>query len=93
MQALLAARFPGKRLLSMSALTGEGVDAWLQSVAGQASTGQAPAGRHVVQVDYDTYAAGEAALGWLNASVTLAPVFRWIGRRLPRNCWRRFASR
>ena len=26
---------------------------------------------NVVDVDYDTYAAGEAALGWLNASVAL----------------------
>ena len=66
LKASLAARFPGKPILTMSALTGEGVDAWLQCVAGQH-----PAGQHVVEVDYDTYAAGEAALGWLNASVAL----------------------
>ena len=29
------------------------------------------AGQHAVEVDYDTYAAGEAALGWLNAAVAL----------------------
>jgi G3E family GTPase len=62
----LAARFPGKPLLTMSALSGEGVDAWLRHVAEPR-----PPGRHVVDVDYDTYAAGEAALGWLNASVAL----------------------
>ena len=62
----LAARFPGKPLLTMSALAGEGVDDWLEFVAEQR-----PAGQHVVEVDYDTYAAGEAALGWLNASVAL----------------------
>ncbi len=62
----LAARFPGKPLLTMSALSGEGVDAWLRYVVEPR-----PAGRHVVDVDYDTYAAGEAALGWLNASVAL----------------------
>jgi hypothetical protein len=28
-------------------------------------------GQHVVPVDYDVYAAGEAALGWLNAAVKL----------------------
>ena len=50
----------------MSALTGEGVDAWLEYVAEQS-----PAGQHLVDVDYETYAAGEAALGWLNASVVL----------------------
>jgi hypothetical protein len=30
-----------------------------------------PAGRKITPVDYDTYAAGEAALGWMNASATL----------------------
>ncbi len=64
--ASLAARFPGKPLLAMSAMSGEGVDAWLACVA----EGR-PAGQHVVEVDYDTYAAGEAALGWLNAAVAL----------------------
>ncbi len=66
LQASLAAQFPGKPLLTMSALTGEGVDAWLQYVACDRSAGQ-----HVLEVDYDTYAEGEAALGWLNASVLL----------------------
>jgi hypothetical protein len=31
-----------------------------------------PAGTRVVPVDYDTYAEGEAALGWLNAEYRLA---------------------
>ena len=66
--ASLATRFPGKPLLAMSALAGEGVDAWLERVAEHR-----PAGQNVVEVDYDTYAAGEAALGWLNASVALRP--------------------
>ena len=64
--ASLTERFPGKTLVTMSALTGEGVDAWLEYVAEQS-----PAGQQAVDVDYDTYAAGEAALGWLNASVVL----------------------
>jgi len=66
LEASLVTRFPGKPLLAMSALTGEGVDAWLEFVAKPA-----PAGRHGVEVDYDTYAAGEAVLGWLNAEVAL----------------------
>lgn len=38
-----------------------------------------PAGRHIVQVDYDTYASGEAELGWLNAAIELqaGPEYRW----------------
>jgi G3E family GTPase len=62
----LAERFPGKRLLTMSAMTGDGVDAWLDLL----SQGQA-VGRTITEVDYDTYAAGEAALGWMNAAVKL----------------------
>ncbi|MGO9113680.1 MAG: GTP-binding protein [Thermoguttaceae bacterium] len=64
--ASLAARFPGKPLLAMSALAGGGVDAWLEFVAEHG-----PVGQNVVDVDYDIYAAGEAALGWLNAVVAL----------------------
>ena len=37
LRASLAARFPGQPLLAMSALTGEGVDAWLEFVAGTRS--------------------------------------------------------
>ena len=71
LKAALAARFPGKPLLTMSALSGAGVDAWLRWVVEQLPADPHPAGRHVVEVDYDTYAAGEAALGWLNAAVVL----------------------
>jgi G3E family GTPase len=65
-KASLAGRFPETPVLAMSAITGEGVDAWLDFI----SQGH-DAGRRITEVDYDTYAAGEAALGWLNASVTL----------------------
>jgi G3E family GTPase len=66
LQASLAARFPDTPLLTTSALGGEGVDAWLDFVL----RGQA-AGRKIAEVDYDTYAAGEAALGWMNAAAKL----------------------
>ena len=66
LRGLVARRFPGKPLLVMSALSGEGLDDWLQFVLSDA-----PAGRQVAAVDYDQYAAGEAALGWLNAAVHL----------------------
>lgn len=63
---LVAQRFPGKELFSISALTGDGVDRWLEFVLGDR-----PAGRQIVPVDYERYAAGEAALGWLNTAVQL----------------------
>jgi len=66
LQSSLSERFPNKPVMTISALSGQGVDHWLDSVLGLPSS--AP---HVVEVDYDTYAAGEAALGWLNASAVL----------------------
>ena len=66
LHASLAERFPDTPLMTISALTGEGVDAWLDYVSRDQ-----PAGRKIAAVDYDTYAAGEASLGWLNAAAKL----------------------
>jgi hypothetical protein len=66
LKASLAGRFPDTPLLAISAVTGEGVDAWLDFI----SQGQEVGGK-IAEVDYDTYAAGEAALGWMNASASL----------------------
>jgi len=79
LKASLAERFPDTPLITISALTGDGVDAWLDLV----SRGQA-AGRKIAEVDYDTYAAGEAALGWMNASARL--------RTQGDTDWRNFAA-
>ncbi|MDR3709389.1 MAG: GTP-binding protein [Capsulimonadaceae bacterium] len=64
--AATVAAFSGKPVYVVSALTGEGVGAWLDAVMRDDQ-----AGRRIVDVDYDIYAEGEAALGWLNASATL----------------------
>jgi len=61
-----AERFPDTEVLSLSALDGRGVDEWLRLV----TSGRA-AGARIAEVDYDTYAEGEAMLGWLNAAVKL----------------------
>jgi G3E family GTPase len=66
LQKILAQRFPAKPLFAMSALTGEGVGAWLEFVEAEK-----PSGQVIAEVDYDEYAAGEAALGWLNALLQL----------------------
>ena len=63
----LRRRFPGKTILAVSAQLRQGLDAWEKAVF----AGQAP-GANIVPVDYDTYAEGEAVLGWLNATVSLA---------------------
>ncbi len=62
-------QFPGRPLLSMSALHGQGIPAWLERV--QQPT---PMGQKIADVDYDTYAEGEAVLGWLNATASLLPL-------------------
>jgi hypothetical protein len=46
-----------------SALNGEGLEAWLKALGEYAG-----ASGRLAEVDYDTYADGEARLGWLNAS-------------------------
>ena len=64
--AALKRAFPGTPTLAISALTGDGVAAWLDLVMGPMASGA-----RIADVDYDTYAEGEAVLGWLNASIQL----------------------
>jgi Ni2+-binding GTPase involved in maturation of urease and hydrogenase len=64
--ARISAEFPGIEVRCLSARTGEGVEEWLNTVLESED-----AGRRVVEVDYDTYAEGEAVLGWLNAEFRL----------------------
>jgi Ni2+-binding GTPase involved in maturation of urease and hydrogenase len=59
--------FPGTEILCISAFTGDGMDGWLDLVMSEIAVG-----RKITEVDYDTYAEGEAVLGWLNAVVKLA---------------------
>lgn len=63
---LVSERFPGTPVLRVSAQTGQGFDAVLELLDQKGAFG-----RKVLDIDYDTYAEGEAELGWLNASVRL----------------------
>jgi G3E family GTPase len=62
----LRRKFPRSQVMSISARNGTGVGTWLESV-----TGEQEPGRTITDVDYDLYADGEAALGWLNAAYRL----------------------
>ena len=53
-------------VLSVSPMTGEGID----EVLGYIESPMA-AGRRILEIDYDTYADGEAELGWVNLSAML----------------------
>ncbi len=59
--AHLAERFPSAEILPISALTGAGLDPWLEHLAPADG-----AGDRVLDLDYDRYAAAEASLGWVN---------------------------
>lgn len=59
-------QFPGTEVLSVSSKTGVGISEWVNKVLTSKKTGQ-----KILQIDYDTYAEGEAVLGWLNGSVSL----------------------
>lgn len=61
----LQKEFPGKRIMAVSAKEGTGVDDWLDILL----SGRPGAGTVLREIDYDRYAAAEAVLGWLNASV------------------------
>lgn len=50
----------------MSALTHEGVSKWVDILLHERT-----AGKRILDIDYDTYAQAEAALGWLNATVEI----------------------
>lgn len=58
--------WPMAAVASASARTGKGLDQWLDEVMTRTDSGT-----HLAEVDYDTYAEGEAVLGWLNATVGL----------------------
>jgi G3E family GTPase len=63
----LKKRFPMARVLHASARQGTNLDSWLQLIR---SSELAPG--ESMEVDYDTYAAGEALLGWMNCAATLS---------------------
>jgi G3E family GTPase len=56
-------RHGGLRIFPLSAKTGVGIDEWLDIVLTTTTTAD-----RKLDIDYGIYAAGEAALGWLNAS-------------------------
>jgi len=62
----LRRRFPQAQVVAASARTGANLTDWFDRLGGALDTRQA------MDVDYDTYAEGEALLGWLNATVDVA---------------------
>lgn len=74
--ALLKQRYERPVLLT-AAIENSGIAEWADWLLSRQ-----PAGGHVLSdVDYDTYANGEAALGWLNATVRLTHATGFDGHR------------
>lgn len=58
--------FPEVKIKALSAINGEGVDDWIDTIMSDKRSGL-----KIVNVDYDKYARGEAFLGWCNALISL----------------------
>jgi Ni2+-binding GTPase involved in maturation of urease and hydrogenase len=66
LERALRSRYSRAAVVAASARTGTGLDAWFSKLSG-------PLAPHAaMDVDYDLYAEGEALLGWVNATCTLA---------------------
>ncbi|MCB1229777.1 MAG: helix-turn-helix domain-containing protein [Verrucomicrobiae bacterium] len=64
LRAALEERFPGTRVLAISAREGVGMDEWFEIIESEDQVA-----RPAMKIDYDIYAEGEALLGWLNATI------------------------
>lgn len=64
LEGLIHQHIPGRPVLRISAKTGEGFDELAEWLAKDGDFGKL-----FLDIDYDTYAEGEAELGWLNSSV------------------------
>ncbi len=81
--AELEGRVGDRPVLPVSAREATGIDRWLTTVLEDVDTPAAAAidgpattdGRALTDIDYDTYAEGEAKLGWVNLTVSLAGQF------------------
>jgi Ni2+-binding GTPase involved in maturation of urease and hydrogenase len=66
LEEALRSAYPAAEVFPVSARTGAGLERWFARVSGaESDTRPAPG------VDYDTYAEGEALLGWFNATFRL----------------------
>jgi len=65
--AAIGGRYPGKKLMAVSATENIAMNEWLDDLI----SGRPGAKTVLSQIDYDRYATAEAVLGWLNAAVKL----------------------
>ena len=66
LRAKVAMAYPKARLFCTSAANGTGMSEWMDAVLGTGTTASV-----TMEVDYATYAKGEALLGWVNMEATV----------------------
>lgn len=76
-KSAIDARFPGRRIFTVSARTGAGLDEWFDWLTA-AEQPQSEA----MELDYNLYADGEALLGWLNATAQVKAQRPFDGKQL-----------
>jgi Ni2+-binding GTPase involved in maturation of urease and hydrogenase len=67
LHSLLDEHFPKTPRLAVSAKSGSGFEAYFEFLNQVGGFGQ-----RILDIDYDTYAEGEAELGWLNSSIQIS---------------------
>lgn len=77
LEQALHGRYPQAEIFTVSARTGANLDQWFGRLAETRL-----ADRRAMEVDYDTYAEGEALLGWLNATAGITATAPVDGNRL-----------
>jgi G3E family GTPase len=76
LERALRNEYPHAEVFTVSARTGAGLNRWFGRIGAEPDTRAAPA------VDYDEYAAGEALLGWCNATFQLTGAQPFDGNAL-----------
>lgn len=66
LKSAITEQFPHAQIFATSAVSGEGLEDWFNAILSQEQSSN-----RSLSIDYDTYADGEALLGWLNATVQL----------------------
>ena len=91
LEEALRRRCPQGEILTISARTGDNLDQWFARLSATLDP------RPAMEIDYDTYADGEALLGWLNATCAVASTAAFDGNafleRLASAVQSRLASR
>jgi Ni2+-binding GTPase involved in maturation of urease and hydrogenase len=72
----LSAEFPQAKVVVLSARFGTNIGEWAEQIQSVEQIGHT-----AMEIDYDTYADGEALLGWVNVTVQIRSEFSFVGNQ------------